>query len=162
MWKMRLIILALISPASTLAQLGPASSSSTSLGLAPTESIGCVVVAGEWQCAAPRQTASSSTSTTPSSTTTSSGDSTEDQTSGSVPAPPAESTGCVLHNDHYHCEGPAEGYTGTPTTDSPTIPSPTESSNCFWHETHWDCFESEEEAQEAQGADELGGMYHSW
>lgn len=24
-----------------------------------------------------------------------------------VPAPPAESTGCVLHDDHYHCEGPA-------------------------------------------------------
>jgi zinc transporter 1/2/3 len=27
--------------------------------------------------------------------------------SADVPAPPAESTGCVLHVDHYHCEGPA-------------------------------------------------------
>lgn len=26
--------------------------------------------------------------------------------SGSTPAPPAESTGCELHVDHYHCEGP--------------------------------------------------------
>lgn len=24
-----------------------------------------------------------------------------------APAPPAESTGCILHVDHYHCEGPA-------------------------------------------------------
>lgn len=27
--------------------------------------------------------------------------------SADIPAPPAESTGCVLHVDHYHCEGPA-------------------------------------------------------
>jgi hypothetical protein len=24
-----------------------------------------------------------------------------------APAPPAESTGCILHVDHYHCAGPA-------------------------------------------------------
>ncbi|WWD20703.1 hypothetical protein CI109_105179 [Kwoniella shandongensis] len=88
------------------------------------------------------------TTTTPSTTTGSS--------SGSIPPPPTESVGCVLHVDHYHCEGPAEGVeqTATPTSDgTPTIPSPTQSSNCFWHETHWDCFDSQAEMDEAQAAE---------
>lgn len=129
--------------ASAQAQFGPSvSSSGTSLGPAPTESIGCRVVDGEWQCAAPRtasqavstssasSSAAAETSETPSSTT-------PNETSG-IPAPPAESTGCVAHGDHYHCEGPAEGYEDqTPTnTAEPSIPSPTESSNCVWRESH--------------------------
>lgn len=128
--------------ASAQAQFAPSvSSSGTSLGPAPTESIGCRVVNGEWECAAPRtasQAASTSvasssaaaeTSETPSATTPT-------ETSG-VPAPPAESTGCVAHGDHYHCEGPAEGFEDqTPTnTAEPSIPSPTESSNCVWRES---------------------------
>lgn len=98
--------------------------------------------------------------------------------SDSVPPPPAESTGCVLHIDHYHCEGPADGHEDhdhSPTnTAEPSIPSPTESSNCIWREllpsladcaetsltvldiSHWDCFDTEAEAEEAQGAEDTG------
>ncbi|TYJ58345.1 hypothetical protein B9479_000891 [Cryptococcus floricola] len=76
--------------------------------------------------------------------------------SSTVPVAPSESTGCVLHVDHYHCEGPAEGYTATATSESTSVPSPTESSNCFWHETHWDCFDSQEELEAAQSSEESG------
>ena len=31
-----------------------------------------------------------------------------------VPHPPAESTGCVLHEDHYHCAGPASPEAAAP------------------------------------------------
>jgi hypothetical protein len=31
----------------------------------------------------------------------------QSSSAANIPAPPAESTGCVLHVDHYHCEGPA-------------------------------------------------------
>jgi hypothetical protein len=50
--------------------------------------------------------AASSTSVAPAASTTVASAS---ATSAAVdiPAPPAESTGCVLHNDHYDCEGPA-------------------------------------------------------
>jgi hypothetical protein len=43
--------------------------------------------------------AASSTAVAPAASATSA--------SANIPAPPAESTGCVLHNDHYDCEGPA-------------------------------------------------------
>ncbi|WVQ83154.1 hypothetical protein IAT38_005292 [Cryptococcus sp. DSM 104549] len=178
----------------TNAQFGPGTSTSSSASTAPspTESIGCTLTNGEWTCAAARASATG-TSTTPAATTTaaassdaaSSGTSTipeppaestgcvlhvdhyhcEGPASGAtatasstIPEPPAESTGCVLHVDHYHCEGLREGYTASSTTGtaSPTAPSPTESSNCFWHETHWDCFDTAEEAEEAQSAEDSG------
>lgn len=49
--------------------------------------------------------AESSTSAAAASTATSAA--AASATSADIPAPPAESTGCVLHDDHYHCEGPA-------------------------------------------------------
>jgi zinc transporter 1/2/3 len=137
----RLITTLVLLAAGAYAQFGPtAASSSASLGPAPTESIGCRIVNGAWECSAPRNVVASSsassavqatslepTSTTPTETSVA---------SSGVPPPPAESTGCELHGDHYHCEGPAEGYEGsTPTvTAEPSIPSPTESSNCIWRE----------------------------
>jgi len=129
------------------AQFGPSvTSTSSSLGPAPTGSIGCRVVDGTWECAAPRTAVTSSSassssiiSETPTSTTPS-------ETSGassSIPGPPVESTGCELHGDHYHCEGPAEGYEETTATGTaePSIPSPTESSNCIWRKSlaYHDC-----------------------
>lgn len=125
--------------AAARAQFGPSvTASSSSLGPAPTESIGCRVVDGAWECAAPRNAAAaaSSSSATPniSETPTSTTPTETSATSSGIPGPPVESTGCVLHDDHYHCEGPAEGYQGTTATNTaePSIPSPTESSNCIW------------------------------
>ncbi|ODN74016.1 hypothetical protein L202_07498 [Cryptococcus amylolentus CBS 6039] len=55
--------------------------------------------------------------------------------SSAVPTPPAESTGCVLHGDHYHCEGPVEG-----STASSTVPAaPSESTGCALHVDHYHC-----------------------
>jgi hypothetical protein len=123
------------------AQFGPSvTASSTSLGPAPTESIGCRVVGGAWECSAPRTASASSSSSAVQMSSESPTSTTPTETSGSssgVPAPPAESAGCVLHIDHYHCEGPAEGYEETTATGTaePTIPSPTESSNCIWRKS---------------------------
>ncbi|WRT68179.1 uncharacterized protein IL334_005154 [Kwoniella shivajii] len=145
----------LLSGLAAQAQFGPAATStSASLGPAPTESVGCRQVDGAWECAGARSTASSTAGMISSS---SAGTPTTSLTSSGVPPPPTESVGCVLHVDHYHCEGPASGYTASPTTTGdPTIPSPTESSNCFWHETHWDCFNSVEEMEEAESAEDSG------
>ncbi|ODN93442.1 hypothetical protein L198_05307 [Cryptococcus wingfieldii CBS 7118] len=55
--------------------------------------------------------------------------------SSTVPTPPAESTGCVLHGDHYHCEGPVED-----STASSTVPgAPSESTGCVLHVDHYHC-----------------------
>lgn len=140
-------VLLLVSSAQ--AQFGPASSSvSTSLGSAPTESIGCRVVDGQWECAAPRTAAASSTSAAEvsSSAVTNASETPSSATptaTSDVPGPPAESTGCVAHGDHYHCEGPAEGHedqTATSTAE-PSIPSPTESSNCIWRKSAYQTYE---------------------
>lgn len=40
-----------------------------------------------------------------------------------APAPPAESTGCVLHDDHYHCEGPATGAASAAATSAASATS---------------------------------------
>lgn len=138
---MKLVRTAIILAAVGRAQFGPsATSSSASLGPAPTESIGCRVVDGAWECAAPRATAAASTSSSAASASseipTSTTPTETSESSSDIPAPPAESTGCVAHGDHFHCEGPAEGYEGTTAsgTAEPSIPSPTESSNCIWRE----------------------------
>jgi hypothetical protein len=51
--------------------------------------------------------ASSSTSASPAGSTTAAPAASATSAASDIPAPPAESTGCVLHNDHYDCEGPA-------------------------------------------------------
>ena len=175
-------------------QFGPASTASASLGPAPTESIGCRVgessrraviirvsvhhlttVDGAWDCAAARGS-SSSTSAAAAADATSTATRTvaASTTAENGLYPPAESTGCVAHGDHFHCEGPASGYTatGTPTSASPSVPSPTESSNCMWREfvrwgmvggkrsvltpdiSHWDCFDTAAQLEEAQTSSE--------
>ena len=74
--------------------------------------------------------------------------------------PPTESVGCVAHEDHYDCEGPATGAaTATSTaaaaavgaeedaeehddeheTETPTFPAPTESVGCEAHGDHYHC-----------------------
>lgn len=74
--------------------------------------------------------------------------------------PPTESVGCVAHEDHYDCEGPANGAaTATSTaaaaaegteehaeghddeheTETPTFPAPTESVGCEPHGDHYHC-----------------------
>lgn len=53
---------------------------------------------------------------------------------GAAPSP-TESTGCHLHGDHWHCDGPASA---TATAASPDA-TPTGRGKCTWHETHWDC-----------------------
>jgi hypothetical protein len=134
----KLLTTILLLSAGAQAQFGPSvTSTSTSLGPAPTESIGCRIVDGSWECAAPRTAAASSASSALSETSQTPTSTTPTETSGSssgIPGPPVESTGCELHGDHYHCEGPAEGYEGTTATGTaePSIPSPTESSNCIW------------------------------
>jgi zinc transporter 1/2/3 len=134
----KLLTTILLLSAGAQAQFGPSvTSTSTSLGPAPTESIGCRIVDGSWECAAPRTSAASSASSALSDTSQTPTSTTPTETSGSssgIPGPPVESTGCELHGDHYHCEGPAEGYEGTTATGTaePSIPSPTESSNCIW------------------------------
>ncbi|WVR07336.1 hypothetical protein IAU60_004377 [Kwoniella sp. DSM 27419] len=147
-------LLALLAAVSVRAQFGPTStSSSTSLGPAPTESIGCRRVDDAWVCAGPRRSATASASSAAASIATAQASrtpSTASSASSGIPPPPTESVGCTLHIDHYHCEGPAPGYEASPTTGTPSVPSPTESSNCFWHETHWDCFDSQAELEEAQ------------
>ncbi|OCF30861.1 hypothetical protein I316_07494 [Kwoniella heveanensis BCC8398] len=169
--KIQIALFAVLGAVGVKAQFGPASSSasgsgaSSSPGPAPTESIGCREVNGAWECAGPRAASSGSTSaaqasasdvpttTTPTSAAAGAGSS----SSSGIPPPPTESVGCVLHIDHYHCEGPAPGYTPSATTSGePTIPSPTESSNCFWHETHWDCFDSQDELEAAESAEDSG------
>ena len=50
--------------------------------------------------------AASSTSAAPAASTTAAS-APATSAAADIPAPPAESTGCVLHNDHYDCEGPA-------------------------------------------------------
>jgi len=138
---LKLFTTVLLLAAGAQAQFGPAStSSSASLGPAPTESIGCRVVDGAWECAAPRTAAAATSSSSATSSTETPTSATPTETSGTssgIPGPPVESTGCVLHDDHYHCEGPAEGYEDTtPTgTAEPSIPSPTESSNCIWRKS---------------------------
>lgn len=122
------------------AQFGPVTSaSSTSIDPAPIASIGCRIVDGAWECSAPRTAAASSTSVSlaPSSAIAEASQSPSETTptgTSDVPAPPAESTGCELHGDHYHCEGPAAGFEDQTVTNTaePSIPSPTESSNCVW------------------------------
>jgi hypothetical protein len=120
------------------AQFGPSvTSSSASLGPRPTESIGCRIVDGAWECSAPRtaaDTSSTSSAASSSEVPTSTTPTETSSTSSTIPGPPVESVGCVAHGDHYHCEGPAEGYQGTTATGTaePSIPSPTESSNCIW------------------------------
>ncbi|WWD02350.1 hypothetical protein V865_000389 [Kwoniella europaea PYCC6329] len=152
------LLSALLVSVAVRAQFGPATtSSSSSLGPAPTESIGCRQVDGAWECAGPRNSATSATSSAAAASTSQAGTPTTSSLSSGVPPPPTESVGCVLHIDHYHCEGPASGYTASTTTNTePTVPSPTESSNCFWHETHWDCFDSEEELEAAESAEDSG------
>ncbi|KAL1406535.1 hypothetical protein Q8F55_008241 [Vanrija albida] len=54
----------------------------------------------------------------------------------SVPPPPSNSVGCVLHGDHYHCDGPASGASSTV---SGIPPPPTESTGCTLHEDHYHC-----------------------
>jgi hypothetical protein len=51
--------------------------------------------------------AASSTSAAPAASTTAAPAASATSAVADIPAPPAESTGCVLHNDHYDCEGPA-------------------------------------------------------
>jgi len=58
--------------------------------------------------------------------------------SGSIPPPPAESTGCELHNDHYHCEGPASGFAASAVSAS-VPPPPAESTGCELHGDHYHC-----------------------
>jgi len=55
----------------------------------------------------------------------------------SVPPPPAESTGCELHIDHYHCEGPAS--TAGAASGTSIAPPPAESTGCVLHDDHYDC-----------------------
>ncbi|KAI1099490.1 hypothetical protein F4804DRAFT_337198 [Jackrogersella minutella] len=66
-----------------------------------------------------------------------------------LPPSPTASTGCELHEDHWHCDGPVS--TTVPVTassidddddddDSQTLePSPTESTGCEAHGDHWHC-----------------------
>lgn len=58
-------------------------------------------------------------------------------TSSSIPPPPANSVGCVLHGDHYHCDGPAS--TSASSTVSGIPPPPTESTGCTLHIDHYHC-----------------------
>ena len=51
--------------------------------------------------------AASSTSAAPAASSTATSATSATSAAANIPAPPAESTGCVLHDDHYHCEGPA-------------------------------------------------------
>lgn len=60
------------------------------------------------------------------------------QSTASIPPPPAESTGCELHIDHYHCEGPAAAVGGASGTTSVPAP-PAESTGCVLHGDHYDC-----------------------
>ncbi|WVO16830.1 hypothetical protein L204_104516 [Cryptococcus depauperatus] len=55
----------------------------------------------------------------------------------SVPPPPAESTGCKLHEDHYHCEGPA--LKASQTASGTVPPPPAESTGCVLHVDHYHC-----------------------
>ena len=61
--------------------------------------------------------------------------------SGSIPPPPAESTGCELHDDHYHCEGPATGIIASAVASSSIAipPAPAESAGCELHGDHSHC-----------------------
>lgn len=59
---------------------------------------------------------------------------------GSIPPPPAESTGCELHDDHYHCEGPATGtLAGAASGSVSVLAPPAESTGCVLHDDHYDC-----------------------
>ena len=49
----------------------------------------------------------SSTSAAPAASTTAVPAASATSAAANIPAPPAESTGCVFHVDHYDCEGPA-------------------------------------------------------
>jgi hypothetical protein len=51
--------------------------------------------------------ATSSAAAAPAASTTAAPAASATSAAADIPAPPAESTGCVLHNDHYDCEGPA-------------------------------------------------------
>jgi hypothetical protein len=82
--------------------------------------------------------------------------------SASLPPPPAESTGCVLHIDHYHCEGPATaaGSGGSATTPAP----PAESTGCVLHNDHYDCegaASGHEHMEEAQSHSDHAEHDHS-
>ncbi|WWC63097.1 uncharacterized protein I303_105696 [Kwoniella dejecticola CBS 10117] len=109
---MKLTILsALLAIASTNAQFGPASSASA--------------------------TGSSSTSSRAVAATSQTGTPTSSSASG-VPPPPTESVGCVLHIDHYHCEGPASAVAAS-SASSGVPPPPTESVGCVLHVDHYHC-----------------------
>ncbi|ORX36144.1 ZIP zinc transporter-domain-containing protein [Kockovaella imperatae] len=148
----QVLFFTLLSSSGIQAQLVPVPFNpiATSLGPAPTESIGCLIRDGDWSCAAARQTVVSSRV----QSTGTSNASPNSASSTSISPPPTESSSCVLHGDHYHCD--EDHSDGTPTIGHPSIASSTQSSNCVWHEIHWDCFESPEEADPAHQADELG------
>lgn len=57
----------------------------------------------------------------------------------SIPPPPAESTGCELHIDHYHCEGPASVAAGAASGTVSVPAPPAESTGCVLHDDHYHC-----------------------
>merc|ERR1711939_1233790 len=60
-----------------------------------------------------------------------------------LPPAPTESIGCVPHDDHWHCEGPATGVSASAasvvSTSASLPPSPTASVGCEPHGDHWHC-----------------------
>lgn len=86
----------------------------------------------------------SSSTTRPTSTTA-----TSSLPSG-VSAAPTESVGCVLHGDHYHCEGPATG------TVSGVPAAPTESTGCVLHGDHYHCEGNADGSQVEEASAESG------
>ncbi|WWC90933.1 uncharacterized protein L201_005871 [Kwoniella dendrophila CBS 6074] len=138
---MKLVALsAVLALASVQAQFGPGTSSSTSLGPAPTESVGCRQVDGSWVCAGPRSTGTSTSAAAAATSQAGTPTTATSSAASGVPPPPTESVGCVLHVDHYHCSGPAPGLEGAASSVSSGIPPPpTESVGCTLHVDHYHC-----------------------
>ena len=100
------------SGAGTVGAAGAAASGTFSLPPPPAESTGCVAHGDHYDCTGPASGHGASESGTghdhdhdddhdhdPSGSVAA--------VTGSLPPPPTESVGCVVHGDHYHCEGPA-------------------------------------------------------
>lgn len=94
------------------------------------------------QFVAPAGSSSGTRTSTPSSTST---------LPSGVPPPPTESTGCELHGDHYHCEGPATG------TVSGVPAAPTESTGCVLHGDHYHCEGNADGSAVSEEASSEGG-----
>jgi hypothetical protein len=145
----RSIFTALLVASAAQAQFGAQSSSIASVassaagGFAPATSSNTATSTSS--SAAPASPALSSTQTQASSAVAAAASSSAvgtspARTSSGIPAAPTESTGCTLHIDHWHCEGPADGSSTPTTTAQPSTPSPTESPYCMARECFEPCF----------------------